>query len=172
MVNVHVHASKNTLFIYRYGKSTSNQRIEALWSHLKPHILHWKLHFMDMVTAGDLEPGHDINISAARFCFTHLLQASLDMFRSYWNHHHIRQSAECPAGKPDELFFTPESKCLYVADDDIEEAETMCRGTIPLTGDQDIDDYYKYVMDTRQYMQPLDKSAATNLYKLLVQAAS
>ena len=50
-------------------------------------------------------------MEALWFGFARLVQQNLDFFTLYWNTHYIRMSRqETVAGRPDELFFNPESR--------------------------------------------------------------
>ena len=73
-------------------------------------------------------------MEALWFCFNQLLQQDLDFFMLYWNTHYIRQSRhETVAGRPDELFFNPESRGatshLQPIDEDLmQDLKNQCRG--------------------------------------------
>lgn len=159
-------------FFYSYGKSVSNQRIEALWSQLRPHVQSWKEFFKGLIDSNQLEPGHEIHMACARFSFASLIQHTLNNFTTYWNQHHIRKSSECPAGKPDELFFLGESVSMSIAPDMLQAAREEIQYSETITGDSDIDNYFSYVCETRGYLQPSTKSQGLNLYCNLIEAQS
>jgi hypothetical protein len=85
--------SLSALQLHVYGKSITNQRIEALWSKLRAHILHWRNFFAYLINNGDFEPGNDVHTGCARFCFRALIQQTLDRFTSNWNSHRIHVRA-------------------------------------------------------------------------------
>lgn len=151
----------------------TNQRIEALWSRLRPHIEHWRSFFYELINTGDFEPGNDTLITAARFSFSSLIQKTLDDFINYWNCHRIRQSSECPGGKPDELFFLMPSECLSITEQQLDSVNNRLTHSVTVTGDEDIDNYYKYVWRERGYEQASScKADALILYRNLVEAAN
>ena len=96
---------------FRYGKSTANQRIESWWSQLRRSRMNWWINFFkDMTDQNLLDASLGYHIECIRFCFMGLIQEELDEVKRLWNKHYIRQTwnAECPAGRPDVMYFTPE----------------------------------------------------------------
>lgn len=97
---------------FLYGRSTSNQRIEAFWSKIQEVSLRqWTEHFRDLAEYGVLDTSDMLHIECVRFCYMSLLRVELQHIRTLWNTHTIRQSSYscCEPGKPDMLFFFPES---------------------------------------------------------------
>ena len=94
------HAS---LKAHAYGPSTSNQRIEAWWSHLRKSWTTWWMNFFSqMVERGELDTSDDLQKNCLWFCFNKLLQQGLDQVRTSWNTHYIRISRyNTQAGVPD-----------------------------------------------------------------------
>ena len=96
---------------FPYGKSVSNQRIEAWWSVLKRDTLQtWINYFKDLRESGVYDDSDIIHVEALRFCFYASLQEDLDDMTEYWNNHKIRKShaAESPDGRPEFMYCLPE----------------------------------------------------------------
>ena len=96
---------------FLYGKSTSNQRIEAWWSKFKGAGMNtWIEHFKDLENAGIIDTSNELHIQCVRFCYINLLRCELHMIRQLWNAHPIRKSrnAHVPHGKPDIIYYIPE----------------------------------------------------------------
>ena len=96
---------------FQYGKSVSNQRIEAWWSILKRDTLQtWINYFKDLRESGVYDDSDIIHVEASRFCFYASLQEDLDDMKEYWNNHKIRKShaAESPDGRPELMYCLPE----------------------------------------------------------------
>ena len=62
-----------------------------------------------MIDEGIYDPTISYQKMCLYFSFCGVLQSELDEVKVMWNNHYIRHSreAECPAGKPDVLFYTP-----------------------------------------------------------------
>lgn len=117
-----------------FGKSTSNQRIETWWGRLQQGCAEWWIQFFkDLRDSGLYNDDDVIQRECLKFCFTDVLQLELHRVAQEWNLHRIRPSnnAECPSGKPDALFFVPETvgaqdySCPFEMDE-FEIAEEMC----------------------------------------------
>ena len=97
---------------FQEGRSPSNQRIEAWWAILRKQCTnYWMNLFKDMISVGALNNADPIQIHAMRLCFMHLIQSDLDRISEEWNTHRIaaKASSEGPRGKPDVLYFAPET---------------------------------------------------------------
>ena len=95
---------------FQYGKSVSNQRIEAWWSFFKRDTLSsWINYFRDMRDQNLYDDSNLVHVDALRFAFIGVLQAELDKTALYWNHHRIRRNrnSEVPDGNPDILYSLP-----------------------------------------------------------------
>ena len=118
---------------FMFGKSTSNQRIEAWWGHLRKGCAQWWIQFFkDLRDSGLYSDSDVIQRECLHFCFMDVIQMELHKVAQEWNLHRIRPSvnAECPSGKPDVLYFVPESVATQdysspVDMDEIEIAEDM-----------------------------------------------
>ena len=96
-----------------FGKSTSNQRIEAWWSLLRRNRLNWWMnYFKDLHDQGLYDDSNPTHVQCLKFCFYSILQDELDETRHYWNHLRIRLSraASSPPGRPDVLYFLPQNQ--------------------------------------------------------------
>ncbi len=96
---------------HRYGTSPANQRIESWWSYLRKNRTNWWINFFkDMIERGLLNTTDPVQMECLWFCFSRILQKELNTIREHWNSHYIRQSRyDTIAGKPDVLFYLPES---------------------------------------------------------------
>ena len=75
---------------FQYGKSVSNQRIEAWWSFLKKDLLEdWVNYLKDFQYCGSYDSSDKVRVEALKLCFYGCLQSDLDEF---WNNHRIRNS--------------------------------------------------------------------------------
>ena len=112
-----------------YGPSTSNQRIEAWWSHLRKSWTTWWMNFFSqMVDAGELDTSDELQKHCLWFCFNKLVQKGLNQTRISWNTCYIKKSRHnTHAGIPDEMYFLPENfrahDCKFVIDN--EDTTTM-----------------------------------------------
>jgi hypothetical protein len=103
-------ARMNTTFLY--GRSTANQRIEAWWSKFgQQGMTTWIQHFKELSDAGIVDTSDNLDIECCRFSYMDLLQQELDEIRLLWNTHHIRASRDngAPAGKPDVMYYLPDT---------------------------------------------------------------
>ena len=95
---------------FRYGPSTSNQRIESWWSQFSNNGMNWWInYFKDLQEKVIIDVSLPYHVQAIRFCFMDILQNELDDLLALWNSHRIRSNsrAECPGGRPDVLFYLP-----------------------------------------------------------------
>jgi len=96
---------------FMYGRSTSNQRIEAYWAQLRRSFSHFYMNlFKDMINEGLFDNSNDMHIELIRYCFMNLIQKKLDENTRLWNSHNIRESknSDGPFGKPEILYQVPE----------------------------------------------------------------
>ena len=94
---------------FMYGKSTTNQRIEAWWGLLRKYCTGWWINFFKRDRG--LYNGHDpIHTECLRYCFIDLLRFEIQRTVTEWNVHQIRRNrnGECPSGRPDVIYFSPE----------------------------------------------------------------
>lgn len=93
---------------YLYGKSSSNQRIEAWWRILRQQSMGYYINlFKDMVSQGILDTGNDFHIDALRFSFWELIEGDLHRTAIEWNRHpiQVKKNYEGVKGRPDMLYF-------------------------------------------------------------------
>jgi hypothetical protein len=154
-----------------YGKSTANQRIEALWSKLRSVIIPWIDFFHDMVSDNLLMVCHRPHMQIIRYCFSNLVQESLYDFMLYWNSHKIRKTSECPTGKPDILYFSGNDKGTNVTDYMFTEIRQYCAQSIPVTGCDQFDGYCQYIRNELNLEMPAKKQEARYLYCRILEAS-
>lgn len=120
---------------FMYGRSVSNQRIEAWWSILRRmNTDFWINYFKDLREIGLYGDDNILHVQCLKFCFMPLIREELHRVAELWNLHRIRPQSsnrDSPAGRPEILYFLPElnGKVSYIHDvtlDDIEVAEEMC----------------------------------------------
>jgi hypothetical protein len=97
---------------FSIGTSTSNQRIEAYWSHLIRDGPGWWINFFKDLRDFDLYNDSDpVQVDLIRFCFMDILRDELHKVAELWNQHIIAPSKFAnnngPRGKPDVMFFLP-----------------------------------------------------------------
>ena len=118
---------------FMYGKSTSNQRIEAWWSILRKTNSDWWIkYFKDLRDSGLYDNSDPIQVQCLKFCFMPIIRSELNKVAQSWNLHRIRPNrhSESPPGKPDVLYFLPETVDTYdhgirVDHDDLDLAQDL-----------------------------------------------
>ena len=124
--------SPNAVTTFLFGKSTSNQRIEAWWSFLRKSCLQWWInYFKDLRDQGLFDDSNPIHVECLRFCLYGVLQDELTKVLLQWNHHRIRpvRHSESPPGRPDVLYYTRENIDVLkkVDNSDVILARTFCK---------------------------------------------
>ena len=122
-----------------YGKSVSNQRIEAWWGILRKSCSDWWInYFKDMRNSGLYDDSDHLHVECLKFGYYPVLKEELHKTARLWNLHKIRPSSneESPAGRPDVLYHLPEvsgtrNYSIEVDDDDLHIAEGMCCSVSP-----------------------------------------
>lgn len=158
----------NSTSAHIYGKSTANQRIEALWSKLRPCLQGWMDFFSQLVIEGSYQPGNVIQTAAMRWVFTKQVNHTLEDFMIYWNTHHIRQSSDSPGGIPDILFYGETHCGAEVNSQKINDARATCTLPGSITGDTDTDVLFNRILTEQNMIEPSDRQEALRLYYLLV----
>lgn len=160
-----------------YGKSTSNQRIEAWWGRLRQGCADWWIeYFKNLRDSGFYNDDNVIHRECLKFCFMDLMQEELHRVVLEWNIHRIRPSTnlESPSGKPDILYFLPELKGAQgystpIDVDEIEIAEDMCatrpqaKGCCPA-----FKDLAEMIMEDERLDTPTTIDEASQLYFALL----
>lgn len=154
-----------------YGSSTSNQRIEALWSKMKPSLIEWQRYFQTLVHNQSFCLGDDFQTYCLRFAFAPLVEKTVNNFLAYWNSHHVRESSETPGGAPDVLFYSsPNSYLISPSADCINEA-TGFVSKPSVTGNDDFDSYFDYLLRNNNMNVANNKQEALNVYNMLQHSA-
>jgi len=159
------------------GRSTSNQRIEAFWSHLiKDGPGWWMNFFKDLSDTGLYNSADPVHVDCIRFCFMEILRKELHQVSELWNQHIISSSkfgnSSGPRGRPDCMYFLPH---LYNTSDykvDTVESEidefidnaTMC----PTDYSQEFKELATIIMDEYQLHQPNNAREGMDLYIKLI----
>lgn len=98
---------------FQYGRSISNQRIEAWWSILRRSCTNWWINFFkDLVEQGIYDLTDPIHVECIRFCFGNILRSDLNQVIVTWNNHRIRRGINThdqirPNGIPNILYSIP-----------------------------------------------------------------
>ena len=158
---------------HRPGPSPSNQRIESWWSIMRKGSSSWWINFFqDMCISELFDPNNKLHKEFAWFCFSRVIQKSLDQFKKYWNTHYIWKCKHgSVAGIPDALFFVPEEtgtidyKCQLPTEQDFQEVEgTIDNGTV----DTQESMYAEYVIQMMGLEQPSTVESGFILFQQLV----
>ena len=152
--------------------SPHNQRIENWWSHLKKTCTNWWIQFFkDMVDEKQLSLADEHTQECLWFCFSGILQNSLDEVQMYWNTHYIRPSHhETVGGVPDVLYAIPEEfgavDCLMeVSENKLLEIKQTCVGE----GEENIfHEYFHYQMDFQGLQFPVNHEEALDFFQVLM----
>ena len=71
---------------FAIGRSTSNQRIEAYWSHLVKDGPGWWINFFkDLHDLGNFDDSDPAHAECIHFCFMHIIKKELDQVAELWN---------------------------------------------------------------------------------------
>ena len=119
---------------FLFGKSVSNQRIEAWWSMLRRSSTGWWMEYFKGMRDNGLYNDNDIiHVEALKFCYMELLRSEMKRIERLWNTHMIRPSRnqEVPSGRPDVLYLLPElqnatDRKIGVNEDEVSIAEEVC----------------------------------------------
>ncbi|KAK3730126.1 hypothetical protein QZH41_004830 [Actinostola sp. cb2023] len=119
---------------FLYGRSVSNQRIEAWWSYLrKSETDWWRNYFKDLRDQGLYDDSDPVHVECLKFCYMPLLREELQRVAQQWNLHKIRPTTNeySPHGRPDTIYFLPETfnttSYLYaVPSGDLQVAKDVC----------------------------------------------
>lgn len=165
---------------FMYGRSVSNQRIEAWWSQLRKSCTEWWInHLKDLRDRGVYCDGNILHVECLKFCYMPVIRSELQRVAVHWNTHRIRPSTnpDCPSGKPDTLFFLPSSitpqtvDCKHIVDkDDIEIAEQHCGSDLPPDCMPSFADLAKILIGELGLDIPNSPEAAKYLYIKLIAA--
>ena len=160
---------------HRYVPSTRNQRIEAWWSILsKTRFLWWRHFFSNLESTGSLNLCDELEKECIWYTFSGLIQQELDDILEHWNTHRIRKSRHnTVAGRPDVIFFDPES---YGGSDmkvqvEIGQMNQAIENINEPDEDNDYTEYFDYVMRELSLDLPTSWEVALELYRNLLSKA-
>ena len=110
------------------------------------------------------------------FCFSDLIQRTLDDVNEQWNTHYIcRSRFDTVEGRPDSLYYLPElsggANHFFVP---VPEAETnYARSHIVETEEDNLyQDHFNYVLESCDLNKPADWMEGLDLYNTLLQYAN
>ena len=159
------------------GSSTSNQRIEAYWSHLvREGPGWWQNFFKDLRDLGLFNDADPVQVDCIRFCFMRVLRKELNEVAKSWNQHIISSSKfdnSGPRGRPDNMYFLPH---LYQTEDyklevdslDVDEFYNHASMVVQDTS-EDFKEFATLVMNENGLLTPTNVREALNLYVALLQ---
>lgn len=159
------------------GSSTSNQRIEAYWSHLvREGPGWWQNFFKDLRDLGLFNDADPVQVDCIRFCFMRVLRKELNEVAKSWNQHIISSSKfdnSGPRGRPDNMYFLPH---LYQTEDyklevdslDVDEFYNHASMVVQDTS-EDFKEFATVVMNENGLLTPTNVREALNLYVALLQ---
>ncbi|KAK2548520.1 hypothetical protein P5673_031305 [Acropora cervicornis] len=157
---------------FLYGRSVSNQRIEAWLGFLRRSDTEWWINFFqDLKDQGLYNETDLFQVECLLFCFMPVLQDELRRVVQEWNLHKIRPSSNesSPPGRPETLYFLPEltgtsSYLNNIKAIDIDVAEDVCCES----PDTDVPDTFaelaQIIMDEKGLEMPSSPQSALNLY--------
>ena len=160
-----------------YGKSVSNQRIEAWWSFLRRECADWWInYFKDARERGIYNDGNNVHVECLKFCFSDLIQKQLQRVARLWNPHKIRPStnADSPDGRPDIMYHIPlaigtRDFGYQVSEEEIQIARGMCAVERPASGcSQEFNALAEMIMQENELVRPNNKEEAEELYLVLL----
>ena len=162
---------------FMYGKSTSNQRIEAWWGQLRKNCAQWWMdHFKTLKTSGLFCDANIIHQECLKFCYIPVIRQELNRAARLCNTHRIRPSRnqEVPAGRPDVLFVLPEMHGhrdlkVNVNLDELDMAvELCCSEESALDCSVEFLQLAQIIMTEQIIDMPVSPEDARNLYLFLV----
>ena len=159
---------------FMYGRSVSNQRIEAWWSQLRTTCANWWMeHFKELRESGLYCDSNPVHVECLRFCYMDLIRDELHRFARLWNNHRIRPSINCesPSGCPDLLYYLPEVSAtqnflVSIGNDDINPCEQyLCdMNCTSLNCSEEFLELATIIMNDENLMLPKDLMDVRNLY--------
>jgi hypothetical protein len=162
---------------FMYGRSASNQRIEAWWGQLRKGCTDWWIRYFKDIRDQSLYNDDDIiQRECLKFCFMDILQSELHTVARNWNLHRIRhtRNAESPPGRPDALYFNPQERqvqdCLVPVDVDERDiaSEMGCRRPLERGCSADFNELATMVMEDEALSMLSNATEAKYLYIALL----
>ena len=90
---------------FGYASSARSQNIDCLRSRLKTFRINWWIEFFSEATETSL---FKLHLSSNQECLP-IFQAELNNVSQNWNLRQVQQTPAAPEGKPDVLFYVPET---------------------------------------------------------------
>ena len=161
---------------FLYGRSVSNQRIEAWWGQLRKGACDWWItHFKDLRDRGLYCDANDVHVECLLFCYMPIIKKELQNVARLWNLHRIRPSSNInsPHGRPHLLYHFPETTgvvdCKHDVDmDSLDVAKQMCCNDLPLCYSPEFDKLAELIMTEEDLSIPQDATDACSLYMTLI----
>lgn len=163
---------------FMYGRSVSNQRIEAWWSQLRRGCTDWWMqHFKELRENGLYCDSNPVQVDCLRFSYMDLIRDDLHRFANLWNNHLIRPSSngESPSGRPDLLYFLPEISAtqnflVAVDKDDVTLCEQLLcdRSCSRVNCSQEFLELAQLITEEENLVMPTTPLEARSLYVSLI----
>lgn len=161
---------------FRYGTSTSNQRIESWWSQFRKSRSTWWINLFKDLRDNDLFDGSiRYHVDSIKFCFLNILQEELDETRRFWNSHRIRKvrNSECPAGRPDFIHVSPShygvtDGGIVISQGDLLAAKPFISCDLMFGCSREYVELAKILMYENGFSMPHSVNEAMSLYLLLI----
>ena len=112
-----------------------------------------------MIESQVLSLGNEMEMECLWFCFAAVIQKDLDVTKKHWNTHYIRKSHyNTVSGRPDELFYTPES---YGGEDNLlnhvplNQIQFVSDNLLQFEEEENLyQNYFQYLFDGLQLQKP------------------
>ena len=163
---------------FLYGRSVSNQRIEAWWAQLRKGCSNcWIDYFKSFRENGVYCDSNIIHVECLKFCYMDLIREELNRAARLWNNHRIRPStkfSKSPAGRPDLLYSLPEISgttdlIIKVENADIDVCEhLLCSNSHQLNCSAEFSALANIIMFEQNLQMPNSPEEAKELYLALV----
>ena len=164
---------------FMYGRSVSNQRIEAWWSQLRRGCTNWWIeHFKELQESGCYCDSNVVHVECLRFCYMDAIRDELYRAARLWNNHRMRPSTnyESPGGRPDLLFSLPEISDTRDFIVEVDKADiTLCQQLVcnssslqVLDCTPEFSDLANIIMHEKDLHMPNSPDEARDLYIALI----
>ncbi|XP_068737084.1 uncharacterized protein [Montipora capricornis] len=162
---------------FLYGRSVSNQRIEAWWGQLRRSTSDWWMtHFEQLRSSGLYCDANVVHVECLLFCYMAIIVEELQRVARLWNLHRIRPSTRnnnSPHGRPFLLYQQPEitGTVDYKHDvliDDLDVARQMCCDDLPVDLSPEFTALAEVIMTEEGLRMPENADEARNLYSTLI----
>ena len=132
--------------------------------------------FKDMRDNSIFDSGVRYHRECIRFCFIGLLQNDLDEMKILWNNHRIRytRNAECPAGRPNVIYFAPErfggrNGAMAIDQSQLNIAKPHCKKSSIFGCSEEFLQLVSITMSENNLSMPGNPDEARSLFEFLVQ---